>query len=301
MVTYHRLPIRMLGNRLNTLATIWEHLIYMGRIALGLRDVLLNQQQNQIIRRPKAALISFTHNHFHLRNPWVIALWSLIFPGFGHISCGSKLKGGFLFAGELLINYKAHINMALLFSFTGKFDQAKEVLDPQWLLIYCPVLILSVWDSYRLAVEYNKLSVLADRAASPITPTVVGAISIDTLEKRNPWVSAAWSMLLPGLGHICQSQIATATYLLVASISIIILSHVLPAIGYTAIGDFQQAKVILDWQWFLNLPSLYGFAAWDSYREAVEINKLFEIEQARYFKNNFQQYVFKIPFQTMEG
>lgn len=250
---------------------------------------------NNVVRRPKLSLAPYTLNSAHLRTPWVIALWSLIYPGFGHLSCGSKIKGMFLFSGELLINWKAHINMGILYSFTGDFQQAKEVLDTQWLLIYCAVLVFSIFDSYRLAVEFNKLSVLADREAAPMVPTALSPVAFNSLEKRNPVVSAFWSMLLPGLGHIYESQIANAAFLIIIGTGIIILSHVLQAIGFTALGDFQQAKSVLNWQWFINLPSFYCYAVWDTYTETIEINKLFEIEQARYFKDNFQSYSFKIP------
>ncbi len=249
----------------------------------------------QITRRPKANLTSYSLNYFQLRNPWVIAWWSFCYPGFGHITLGSIAKGGFVFGGEMIVNYMAHINLAIIYSFTGKFQQAKEVLDTQWLLIYCGILVFAVWDSYRLTIEFNKLSVLADREYAPIIPIALGVASINALEKRNPRLSIAWSILLPGLGQLYNAETIKAIFLLIIGAFIIIYSHALQAIGYTALGDFQQAKAIVNWQWLLNIPSFFVFIVWDAYQSSVLSNKLFDIEQAQFFKTKYQNPDFRRP------
>lgn len=76
---------------------------------------------------------------------------------------------------------------------------------------------------------------------------------------------------------------------------IIYLSHLLPAIGYTALGQYAQAKAVLDWQWLLNMPSFYCFAIYDAYVKAVEINKTFDQEQAQFLRNNYQCTLFQMP------
>jgi TM2 domain-containing membrane protein YozV len=191
--------------------------------------------------------------------------------------------------------------MAILYSFTGQFQQAKEVLDTQWLLIYCGVLVFAVWDSYRLAIEFNKLSVLGDREYAPMTPTALGAGAINLLDKRTPWLSIAWSMVLPGLGQLYNGESIKAIFVLIVGSFIIIFSHALQAIGFSALGDFQQAKTIIHWQWFLNIPSFYGFAVWDVYQCTVMLNKLFDIEQAQFFKNKYQNPNFKKPLSYTGG
>lgn len=204
-------------------------------------------------------------------------------------------KGIFLFLGELAINYKAHVNTAILYSFTGEFQKSKEILDTQWLLLYCGVLVYAVWDSYRLAVEFNKLSVLGDRENAQIAPTSLGNAAINALEKRNPWLSIVWSLLVPGLGQLYNAETFKAIFLLLIGSSITIVSHALQAIGLSAIGQFQQAKAIIDPQWFLNIPSFYVYTVWDAYAGSVELNKLFDQEQAQYFKNNYQSTYFEKP------
>ena len=198
----------------------------------------------------------------------------------------------FLFVGEMLINYMGKINLAILYSFTGKFQMAKDILDTRWLLLYCGLLVFAIWDSYRVAIETNKTSILADREDASIMPTNIGLASINVLVKRNPWVSAAWS-ILPWEGHWLMLNLKSYIFAIVEDAYV--LSHALQAIHLTALGDFQQAKNILDWQWFLNIPSFYVFTVWESYSNTIEINKIFEMEQAQYFRNNFQDPLFEYP------
>lgn len=261
----------------------------------------MDSSDNHAVRRPKASITPFNINSVHLRNPWTLAFWSLLYPGFGHINNGIIGKGFLLFAGEMLINYQSHLNLAILYSFNGDFQAARQILDTQWLLIYCSVLVFAIWDSYRLTVECNKLSVLADREKSAIIPTRLNGIGLNSLDKRNPWVSAAWSMLLPGLGHMYNGLSLLSLIILSLGSGILIASHGLQAIMNSILGDFDQAKAILDWQWFMNFPSFYGFAAWDAYLKTVELNKLFNIEQARYFKKTCKGTSLRLPFPLKGG
>ncbi len=272
----------------------------MAIIVIGLtsrvkRGFIVHTSSSQIVRRPKVKLTSYNVNYFHLRNPWIVAWWSLAYPGFGHLTLGSVAKGIFVFSGEMLVNYMAHINSAIVYSFTGNFQQAKDILDTQWLLVYIGILVFAIWDSYRITIETNKLSVLADREYASIIPTALGKASINALDKRNPWISAAWSIILPGLGQLYNSETIKAVFLLVLGGFILVFSHALQAIGYTALGNFQQAKAIVNWQWLLNFPSFFVFAIWDAYQSTVNLNKLFDIEQAQFFKNKYQNPGFKKP------
>ncbi len=250
---------------------------------------------SSIIRRPKAAIAEYSLNIFHLRNPLVVGWWSLAYPGFGHFREISTLKGGFLFGGELLINTYAHINLAILYSFTGNFSMAKQVLDIRLLLLYCGILVFAIWDSYRVAVEINKVSVLGDHANAPLTPMILGPSGLNSLDKRNPWVAVSWAGMLPGLGHLYSVSLLQAVFLIILGAVIIYNSHLLPAVHYTALGQFVQAKAVLDWQWLLNFPSFYCFSIYDAYVKTVEFNKLFDVEQAQFFKNNYQSPMFPRP------
>ncbi len=255
----------------------------------------MQEIQIHIVRRPKAAMSGYSINVFHLRNPWVVAWWSCIFPGFGHIRLVSIAKGAFLFVGELLINTHAHINLAIIYSFTGHFAMAKQVLDTRLLLLYCGILVFAVWDSYRGAIEINKISVLADHENAPMVPTIIGSAGVNAFEKRNPWIAAAWSAIIPGIGHLYCQTLVTAVLLLVGGAAIIYMSHILPAIGYTALGQLSQASAVLDWQWLLNVPSFYCFSIYDAYVKSVSLNKIFDQEQAQFLRNNYQSPWFEMP------
>lgn len=201
----------------------------------------------------------------------------------------------FLFSGELLINTQAHINAAILYSFTGNFAMAKQVLDTHLLLLYCGILIFAVWDSYRVALEINKFSVLADHENAPMVPMTIGSAGLNSYEKRNPWVAAAWSVLIPGAGQLYTMTLISAVFLMVGGAIIVYFSHLLPAIHYTFLGQFHQATEAVDWQWLLNMPSFYCFAIYDAYAKSVEINKIFDLEQAQFMKNKYQSPLFKMP------
>ncbi|KUG03882.1 hypothetical protein ASZ90_018661 [hydrocarbon metagenome] len=190
--------------------------------------------------------------------------------------------------------------MAIFYSFTGNFKMAKEVLNPHLLLLYCGVLVFAVWDSYRVAIEINKLSVLADHENAPMAPIALSSSGISAYEKRNPWIAASWSAILPGLGQLYNVAITEAFFLMIAGAIIIYNSNLLPAIGFTAIGNLTQAKEVLDPQWLINIPSFYCFCIYDAYVKGVEINKIFDQEQAQYLKNNYQNPHFIMPVKLSE-
>jgi len=105
----------------------------------------------------------------HLRNPFVIAWWSLAYPGLGHLLLSKYIRGFLLFTWEVFLNYNAHINLAILYSFTGRFQMAKDVLDTTWVMFYAPTYLFAVWDSYRTTVDLNLqyISVFSSFMAEP--------------------------------------------------------------------------------------------------------------------------------------
>ncbi|MCD8511770.1 MAG: hypothetical protein LRY73_19235 [Bacillus sp. (in: Bacteria)] len=55
------------------------------------------------------------------------------------------------------------------------------------------------------------------------------------------------------------------------------------------IGEFSVAKEKVNPQWLLFLPSIYTFNVYDAYARTNESNKLYEMEMARFLKNNYQR------------
>lgn len=176
-------------------------------------------------RRPLGIMNSIATNYLHLRNPYAIAWWSAAFPGFAHLSLGSYIAGFLLFNWEVLVNYQASVNLGILYSFTGRFEMAKEVVNTRWLLLYAPVYIYCIWNGYQLTVDLNKLTILAERNKSKIAPERISFFEINALDKRAPWVSVAWTFLTPGLGHLYTHRTPTAFFLLIWWIGVCYLSR----------------------------------------------------------------------------
>lgn len=237
----------------------------------------------------------FSINQIHLRNPWITAVWSLLSPGLGNLRQDRKIRGLILIIWGIIVNTSAHINTALAFSLIGHFDIAKQVVDTRWLLLYVAVYVFGLWDAYRGTVDVNKLYVLADREDAPIRPFVIKTLDVNFLDKRHPWVAAIWSALTPGLGALYLHKIIQGLFFIGWTISVMYMSHTLQAIHYTLTGHFEQARQIIDLQWFLYLPAIYVFNIYDCYVSAVEYNKLFEKEQSKWLRDNYQLPNFKMP------
>lgn len=253
-------------------------------------------EANSSVRRYLAYISTLGTTQLHLRNPFVIAWWSLAFPGLGHLLLSKYLRGYLLFLWELFVNLNAHINLAILYSFTGRFQMAKNVLDINWVLLYIPTYIFSIWDAYRTTVDLNHQYQLAAREDAEVKMFNIGSIEINYLDKRTPWTAAIWSGFMPGLGQVIIHRIPYALFIIIWFIIIVQQSKLLPAIHYTLMGQFDYAKSIISPQWFLNLPSIYLSAIYDAYVNTVSNNKLFDWEQTKFLKKNYQSINFNMPF-----
>lgn len=253
-----------------------------------------NENQSQSPRRVKAHVSIIGTTQFHLRNPIVIAWWSAAFPGFGHLLLNKYLRGILLFSWEVIININSEINLALVHSFCGDFDLAKAALNPRWTTMYIPVYLFAIWDSYRTTVDMNKVCLLAERENAPFNSFSLKAIELNYLDKRSPVMSGIWSLFMPGLGQLYLHRIIMAFFSLLWSITFLYFSHALEAVHYLFLGEIERSTAILDKQWFLNMPSMWGFAAYDAYVNTVENNKLFNDDQRQFLIENYQDSRFKI-------
>ncbi|WP_373229800.1 hypothetical protein [Cohnella sp.] len=204
-------------------------------------------------------------------------------------------KAFILLSWELFINAQAKINLGIMYSLLGQFNKAKEILDERWLMLYVGIYMFALWDSYRTTVDLNKLYLLADREDAPLIPIKFGVWDMNYLDKRKPWAAVAWSLISPGLGHLYLHKVITGFFLLGYTLAIMYCSHIPQAINYTFIGHFAQAKKVLDMQWALYLPSLYAFIFYDAYVSCVEYNKLFDKEQSKFLRQNYQNPNFEMP------
>ena len=199
-----------------------------------------------------------------------------------------------MFIWEVIVNYNAKINLAMIHSFCGEIDQAKEVLDIRWMLMYIPVYLFGIWDSYRTSVDMNKVFILAERENAPFNTFSIDALGINYLDKRNPVMSIMWSLFMPGLGQLHIHRILSAFFSLTWTIIFLYYSKALIAIQYLFQGNIAYSTKVIDRQWLLFVPSMWGFAVYDSYVNTVENNKLYETEQKNYLIQNFQNPAFKI-------
>lgn len=245
-------------------------------------------------RRFKAHVSVMGTTQLHLRNPYIIAWWSAAFPGFGHLLLSKYLRGYILFLWEILVNNMANINLAIIYSFTGRIELAKEVLDPKWMLLYLPVYLFAIWDSYRTTVDMNKIYLLAERENAKFNSYTIGATEINYLDKRRPVMAVLWSLFTPGLGQLYIHRVLTGAFTMAFMIVFIYFSNFLVAIHLLFLGEIRVATEVLNPQWFLFIPSHIGFSIYDSYVNTVENNKLFESEQRQFLKSNYQQHRVKM-------
>src|SRR5699024_5089804 len=110
---------------------------------------------------------------------------------------------------EVLVNVKANINLAIIYSFQGDIAMAIDVLDTKWLLIYTPFYFFGIWDAYRTTVDLNKIYILAEREEHRFNSFSIGALEINYLDKRIPLMAVLWSLFVPGLGQLYIHRLGT--------------------------------------------------------------------------------------------
>ena len=93
------------------------------------------------------------------------------------------------------------------------------------------------------------------------------------LDKCSPSAVVFWSIAFSGFGHIFLGKYFRGFILLTGEIYLNAMSHLNLAIYYSLAGKYDSAKAILDSGWFILYILVYTYAIYDSYREAVEINK----------------------------
>ncbi|WP_160723689.1 hypothetical protein [Bacillus sp. USDA818B3_A] len=242
------------------------------------------QSANIKPRYSKGQISVFGTNSVYPRPPWISAWWSAAFPGFGHMFIGKYLHGFILILWELVVNNLSHLNMAIALSFHGRFEEAKAILNQDLVLLYVAVYIFSIWDSYRCAVEIKKSHILAEIEDAPITPSDISFFDVVILDKKNPLVGLLWSVFTPGLGQLYAGSTIVGTFVLAWWIFVCYKAVAVRTWLYSFLGDFDKASTIVDWQWFLFLPSMYAFAIYQSYVAVTENNTLFDIEQIRFLR-----------------
>jgi hypothetical protein len=239
-------------------------------------------------RYPKGSITSFTINFIHMRNPYVIAWWSMALSGFGHITQCRFLVGIFLILWEYVVNVYSHLNEAIIYSLTGQFEAAKAVINLRIYLLYLPIYMLAIWDSYKTAIELNQLTILSERDGAYISPALTFSdLEVNYLAKKNPLMAVIWTCFAPGLGHMYLKRMIMGFFVLLLFIINVYFSKVLLAFPLLVQGNFAAATRVIDKGWFLFFPSIYAFSIYDAYKNAIESIKLYKIEQEHYLKAEY--------------
>ncbi|MDR6553113.1 hypothetical protein [Paenibacillus qinlingensis] len=242
----------------------------------------------------QANVTSFGTIQLHQRNPLIVALWSVAFPGFGHFLVHKFITGFALFFWEFYINQLTQLNTAIMHSFNGNFSLAKAVLNEKYIYLYIPVYLFAIWDSYRTTVDGNKLHLLAKRENASYPSFSMSPFEMNYLDKKKPWLALVWSMTIPSLGQLYIHRIFAAALTLLMTMFIVIHSNMIEGLHYFLLGNFPKSREVMGAQWFLYFPSIYFFGMYDSYSNAVELTKLFDCEQADFLKREFQSQDFVV-------
>jgi hypothetical protein len=239
-------------------------------------------------RYPKGRISAFAINSIHRRNPYIIAWWSMALPGFGHITQCRFLTGIFLVLWEFFVNVYSHLNEAIIYSLSGQFAAAKAIINPRIYLLYLPIYMMTIWDSYTIAIELNQLTVLSERDGAYIDPVLTFSdLEINYLAKKNPLMAVSWTLFAPGLGHVYLKRVMMGFFVLLIFILNVYCSKVLLAFPLLITGNFAGTTQVIDWEWFLFFPSIYAFSIYDVYKNAIEYTKLFKTGQARYLEAKY--------------
>jgi hypothetical protein len=244
-------------------------------------------------RRPLANVSIWGTTYIHKRNPYIVALWSATFPGFGHLLINKYVRGYFLIIWEIFINQSSRLNLAMSYTFTGDIEIAKSVINVNVIYMYIPLYIYSIWDSYRACVELNNLYILSENEPSPVKALIVKPFEINYLDKRSPIIASLWSMSIPSTGQLYLNQFVSAFFTLVVTVVFVYQSHFIEGIHYLLLGDVHHSTAVLDRQWIFYLPSIYFYGIYESFVNAIENNKLFKAEQKMFLKEKFPVKGFK--------
>ncbi len=248
-------------------------------------DNFRNETRN---RRYMSYIGPFGSTQLHARNPLMVALWSVAFPGYGHFLLHKYLRGSALFLWELYINQRTMLNTAMMHTFNGDFQSAKDALNEKFIYLYIPVYLFAIWDSYRTAVDENKMYLLAKRENAPIRTFAINSFEVNYLDKKKPWLALVWSMGIPSMGQLYLHRMFSAVFTLVTTLVLVTYSNVLGGVHAFFLGDIAGSKEAIDPQWTLYLPSIYFFGIYDAYVNTVEHNKLFDREQADFLRKKYQ-------------
>ena len=221
------------------------------------------------------------------KNPLMVVWWSSAFPGFGHLFINQYIRGVLLTLAEVLLNTLAHINQALMYSYTGRFQMAKDILEMRWAVAYMLIYMLSIWDSYVNAKTMNKTYRMAILENARISPGAMYAREIQVLDRRSRLSAALMSLFFPGMGQFYNQRIGLALYAVFWWGVYSSLSFFPISLHRLLLGDLPGSIEVLRCHWLLFMPSVAGGATYHAFETAGERNHLLRIEQRQYLQERY--------------
>lgn len=91
-------------------------------------------------------------------------------------------------------------------------------------------------------------------------------------EYKSPVAALLWSVTMVGFGQFYNGQYIFGFMLLISEFTVNILSALNLSIHHSFHGDFIKAHDVVNYQWGLFYPSLYGFSIWQAYNKAIVMN-----------------------------
>ncbi|WP_168122342.1 hypothetical protein [Paenibacillus sp. HB172176] len=238
-------------------------------------------------RWPRANLSTAGITHIRWFSPYMIAWWSASFPGFGHFLLNQFFRGACLSISEVIFNSRANINQALMYTFTGQFELASQTVDPVFAFGYMLIYLISIWDSFRSALQHNRMFQLAELENARLKPFLITKMEVQYLEKKSPVKGALFSLAFPGMGQLYVHRIWLAFYGVFWWWMYISFSHVYSAYLELFHGNFSVSTQLLNVHWLLFMPSVFGGSIYHAFTTTIENNRLFRIEQQQYFTEKF--------------
>ncbi len=189
----------------------------------------MKSHSSPLPRREKAIISWLGITQMQYRNPLLMLWWSAAFPGFGHILLNQYWRGTLFTLFEVVLNSLANINGAMVHSFGGKAELAKQLLNPHWIYGYLIFYLYTIWDTYKKTREFNMHNELAVLENTRIKSFLLSSGEINILERRNPAAAAFWSFMLPGLGQLYNNRVMLGIYALLWWFFYCRFSHVFTA------------------------------------------------------------------------
>ena len=239
-------------------------------------------------RRQLALTGVFGITQLKQQNPYMVAWWAAVFPGFGHYLLNQYIRATLLTLFEVIINTLAHINEAMVYSFCGRFEMAKSVLEPRWAFGYLLIYLIAIGDCFRSAIYQKKLYRLAELNHPPIKDVSVSASEIQYLEQKNPYIGAVYSFFFPGLGQLYNHRFGLAFYAMMWWWVYLALSGLHESLLVLLHGKLPESTSILHPHWLLFMPSVMGGSIYHAFRTTRDHNRLFRLEQRNALKLRYR-------------